>query len=84
MRVSVLALAAIGFGLFTVPVLASFFLRQHYGVGSFGRGAVVTLGAVAALVTIPFVGRYYDRLYRVDPAEGLPALRPRRCCRPRS
>ncbi len=71
LRVSFLALAAIGFGLFTVPVLASFFLRQHYGVGSFGRGLVATVGAVAALVTIPFVGRHYDRLYRVDPAGGL-------------
>ena len=32
-RASALALAAIGFGLFTVPVLASFFLREHYGLG---------------------------------------------------
>jgi ABC-type branched-subunit amino acid transport system ATPase component/predicted MFS family arabinose efflux permease len=68
LRASVVAFAAIGFGLFTVPLLASFFLRQHYGVGSFGRGLVVSLGALAALVTIPFVGRRYDGLYRVDPA----------------
>jgi ABC-type branched-subunit amino acid transport system ATPase component/predicted MFS family arabinose efflux permease len=68
LRASAVAFAAIGFGLFTVPLLASFFLRQHYGVGSFGRGLVVTLGALAALVTIPFVSRRYDGLYRVDPA----------------
>jgi ABC-type branched-subunit amino acid transport system ATPase component/predicted MFS family arabinose efflux permease len=68
LRTSVLAFGAIGFGLFTVPLLASFFLRQHFGVGSFGRGLVVTLGALAALVTIPFVGRRYDHLYRADPA----------------
>ena len=67
-RASVLALAAIGFGLFTAPVLASFFLREHYGLGAFGRAGVATVGGVAVLVTLPFVGRLYDRLYRVDPA----------------
>ncbi len=69
LRASIVAFAAIGFGLFSMPVLASFFLRQHYGVGSFGRGLSVTVGAVAALVAIPFAGRTYDRLYRADPTK---------------
>ena len=70
-RSSVLALAAIGFGLFSVPVLASFFLREHYRLGSFGRGGVLAAGAVLALVTIPFVSRQYDQRYRTDPAAAL-------------
>ena len=29
---------------------------------------MATVGGVAVLITLPFVGRHYDRLYRVDPA----------------
>ena len=70
-RTTILAFAAMGFGLFTVPVLANFFLEDQYGLDSFGRGAVTTVGGVAVLVTIPFVGRHYDQLYRRDPARAL-------------
>ncbi len=71
LRASIVAMAAIGFGLFSVPVLASFFLRQHYGVGSFGRGLSLTVGAVAALIALPFAGRAYDRLHRADPTRAV-------------
>jgi ABC-type branched-subunit amino acid transport system ATPase component len=60
-----------GFGLFTAPVLAALFLEQQYGLGSFGRGAVATVGGVAVLFVLPFVGRGYDRLYRRDPSKAL-------------
>jgi ABC-type branched-subunit amino acid transport system ATPase component/predicted MFS family arabinose efflux permease len=73
-RVTVLAFAAMGFGLFTVPVLANLFLEQEYGLGSFGRGVVATISGLFVLVTIPFVGKYYDALYRRDPARALRLL----------
>ena len=36
------AFAALGFGLFTVPVVGNIFLEEQYDLGSFGRGAVGT------------------------------------------
>jgi ABC-type branched-subunit amino acid transport system ATPase component/predicted MFS family arabinose efflux permease len=71
LRSTIVAFAAMGFGLFTAPVLASLFLEQQYGLGSFGRGAVATAGGVSVLVVLPFVGRAYDRLYRRDPSRAL-------------
>lgn len=70
-RNTIIAFAALGFGLFTVPVLANLFMRDRYDLGSFGRGAVTTAAGVAVLITIPFVGRYYDGLYRRDPSKAL-------------
>ena len=71
MRTMITAFAALGFGLFTVPVLSSLFLEEEYDLGSFGRGAVGTAGGIAVLLTLPFVGKIYDRLYRRDPAQAL-------------
>jgi ABC-type branched-subunit amino acid transport system ATPase component/predicted MFS family arabinose efflux permease len=71
LRTVIMAFAAMGFGLFTAPVLAALFLQQQYGLGSFGRGAVATVGGVAVLCALPFVGRGYDRLYRRDPSKAL-------------
>jgi ABC-type branched-subunit amino acid transport system ATPase component/predicted MFS family arabinose efflux permease len=71
LRTTIIAFAAMGFGLFTVPVLSNLFLEEEYDLGSFGRGAVATVGGVAVLCTLPFVGRYYDRLYRRDPSRAL-------------
>jgi ABC-type branched-subunit amino acid transport system ATPase component/predicted MFS family arabinose efflux permease len=67
----IVAFSAVGFGLFTVPVLTNLFLEDEYDLGSFGRGAVSTVGGVAILVVLPFVGRHYDRLYHEDPAKAL-------------
>jgi ABC-type branched-subunit amino acid transport system ATPase component/predicted MFS family arabinose efflux permease len=71
LRTTIIAFAAMGFGLFTVPVLSNLFLEDHYGLGSVGRGAVATVAGVAVLITLPFVGRYYDKLYRQDPSKAL-------------
>jgi len=73
-RMTIIAFAAMGFGLFTVPVLANLFMEEQYDLGSFGRGVVATVGGVAVLATIPFVGKYYDGLYRRDPARALRLL----------
>lgn len=71
LKTVVLAFAAMGFGLFTAPVLGNLYLEQHFGLGVFGRGVVGTVGGAAGLLVLPFVGRYYDRQFRHDPARAL-------------
>jgi ABC-type branched-subunit amino acid transport system ATPase component/predicted MFS family arabinose efflux permease len=70
-RLSIIAFSAMGFGLFTVPILANLFLEDQYGLGAFDRGLVGTCIGVGVLATLPFVGRYYDRLYHESPAKAL-------------
>lgn len=65
------AFASLGFGMFTVPILGSLFLEREYGLGSFGRGLVGTTSGIFVLAVAPFVGSYYDRLYRRDPSKAL-------------
>ena len=66
-----IAFSAIGFGLFTVPVLGNLYLKQRFGLDAFQRGIIGTFGTVGVLVALPLVGRYYDKLYRKDPARAL-------------
>jgi ABC-type branched-subunit amino acid transport system ATPase component/predicted MFS family arabinose efflux permease len=67
----IVAFAAIGFGLFTVPVLTNLFMEEEYGTKTFERGLLGTIGGIGVLVVLPFVGVAYDRLYRRDPARAL-------------
>ena len=71
LKAVIIAFAAIGFGLFTVPILGNLFMEDEYGLGSFGRGAVGTVSGVAVMLTVPFVGKFYDGQYRKDPAKAL-------------
>ena len=70
-KLVLIAFSAIGFGLFTVPVLGNLYLKQRFGLDAFQRGIIGTVGSVGVLVALPLVGRYYDRLYRRDPAKAL-------------
>jgi ABC-type branched-subunit amino acid transport system ATPase component/predicted MFS family arabinose efflux permease len=70
-KVCLFAFSALGFGLFTAPVLGNLFLQQEYGLNAFRRGLIGTIGSLGVLVVLPFVGRHYDRLYRRDPAQAL-------------
>jgi ABC-type branched-subunit amino acid transport system ATPase component/predicted MFS family arabinose efflux permease len=71
LKMCLIAFAAMGFGLFTAPVLGNLFLKQEYGLDAFRRGLIGTIGSVGVLIALPFVGRYYDRLYRRDPSQAL-------------
>lgn len=71
LRTVIVAFAAMGFGLFTAPVLANMFLERQHGLGTVGRGVVATVGGIAGLVVIPLVGRFYDVRFRDDPARAL-------------
>jgi ABC-type branched-subunit amino acid transport system ATPase component/predicted MFS family arabinose efflux permease len=63
--------AALGFGLFTGPVLQNLYLDRHFHLGTFGRGVVMTVTGFGVLVALPFVAKRYDVLYRRDPAAAL-------------
>ncbi len=71
MRMCLIAFSAMGFGLFTAPVLGNLFLQQQYGLDAFKRGLIGTIGSIGVLVALPFVGKLYDRLYHKDPAQAL-------------
>jgi ABC-type branched-subunit amino acid transport system ATPase component/predicted MFS family arabinose efflux permease len=73
-RSVLLAFAAMGFGLFTQPVLANLYLDRHFHLGSFGRGVVGTVTGAGVLVVLPFAARRYDALFRQDPARALRML----------
>ena len=70
-KTCLIAFSAIGFGLFTVPVLGNLYLKQQFHLDAFQRGVIGTIGSVGVLVALPLVGRYYDRLYRKNPARAL-------------
>lgn len=71
LRTVILAFAAMGFGLFTGPVLTNLFVEERYGLDALERGLLGTVGGVALIAVLPFVGRYYDRLYHRDPSRAL-------------
>jgi ABC-type branched-subunit amino acid transport system ATPase component/predicted MFS family arabinose efflux permease len=71
MKMVLVGFTAMGFALFTAPILGNLFLKQQYGLDAFRRGLVGTVASVGVLVALPFVGKYYDSLYRRDPAKAL-------------
>jgi len=62
---------AMGFALFTAPVLGNLFLKDQYGLDAFRRGVIGTIASLGVLVALPFVGRHFDTLYRRDPSRAL-------------
>jgi ABC-type branched-subunit amino acid transport system ATPase component/predicted MFS family arabinose efflux permease len=71
LRMVLVGFTAMGFALFTAPVLGNLFLKDQYGLDAFRRGLIGTFASLGVLVALPFVGRYYDGLYRRDPAKAL-------------
>ncbi|HEY2429442.1 MAG TPA: MFS transporter, partial [Acidimicrobiales bacterium] len=71
-RTVLVAFCALGFGLFSQGTLSSLYLDQHLHVTNvLDRGVILSLSGVAALPLLPFVGKYFDRTYRRDPARAL-------------
>ena len=71
LRTVLLGFAALGFGLFSRPVLTSLFLEDEYGLGPLGRGTLTTASGVGVIAIMPFVGRQFDRLYRQNPTRAM-------------
>jgi ABC-type branched-subunit amino acid transport system ATPase component/predicted MFS family arabinose efflux permease len=71
-RTSIAAFCALGFGLFSVGSLATLYLNDTlHATDVFERGLIISLSGVAALPFLPFVGSYFDRVYRKNPARAL-------------
>jgi ABC-type branched-subunit amino acid transport system ATPase component/predicted MFS family arabinose efflux permease len=71
-RTVLVAFCALGFGLFSIPELESLYLRNTLHVHDLlERGIILSLSGIAALPLLPFVGRYFDRVYRLNPAKAL-------------
>ncbi|WP_419927830.1 MFS transporter [Candidatus Poriferisocius sp.] len=71
LRAVLLGFAALGFGLFSRPVLTSLFLEDEYGLGPLGRGTLTTASGVGVIAIMPFVGRWFDRFYRQNPTRSM-------------
>lgn len=73
-KTCLVAFCAIGFSLFTLPVLGNLFLKQYFHQDAFRRGLIGTIGSLGVLLALPVLGRYYDRLYQRDPSKALGLL----------
>ncbi len=65
------AFAALGFGLFTGPVVAGIYLEDHFGVETLERGLLQSIGAVAVIAILPYTSRRYDATFRENPTKAL-------------
>lgn len=74
MKTSILAFSAIGFTLFSAGVLSNLWADDHFHMSTFQRGLWGSIGGVAILATLPFVGPWYDRLYHKDPSKAVALL----------
>jgi ABC-type branched-subunit amino acid transport system ATPase component/predicted MFS family arabinose efflux permease len=71
-RTVLVAFCALGFGLFSQGTLSSLYLDRYLHVHNvLSRGIILSLSGIGALPLLPIVGRYFDRLYRRNPARAL-------------
>jgi ABC-type branched-subunit amino acid transport system ATPase component/predicted MFS family arabinose efflux permease len=71
-RTVLVAFCALGFGLFSLGTLSSLYLdKQLHVTNVLDRGIILSLSGIGALPLLPVVGRYFDRVYRQDPAKAL-------------
>jgi ABC-type branched-subunit amino acid transport system ATPase component/predicted MFS family arabinose efflux permease len=71
-RTVLVGFCALGFGLFSQPALESLYLDNTLHVhNAIDRGLILSLSGILALPILPFIGRYFDKKYRVDPAKAL-------------
>jgi len=71
MKTVVVGFSALGFGLFTAPVLENLWLEDEFGLESFERGAWATTAGVFTVLALIYVGPKFDRLWRENPTRTL-------------
>ena len=67
----VVGFSALGFGLFTAPVLENLWLEDEFGLESFERGAWGTTAGLATVGALLYVGPKFDRMWRENPTRTL-------------
>ncbi|MCS5679914.1 MAG: MFS transporter, partial [Acidimicrobiales bacterium] len=67
----VVGFSALGFGLFTVPVLESLYLEERWNLDPLDRGVTITVGGIFAVFGLLYIGPKFDRLWREDPTRSL-------------
>ena len=70
-RHAMIAFAALGFGLFTGPILQGLYVEDQFNLDALERGLLGSLGGILALCVLPFAARGYDARFREDPAKAL-------------
>ena len=70
-RYVLIAFAALGFGLFTGPILQGLYVEDRFNLDALERGLLGSLGGLLALCVLPFAARGYDSRFREDPARAL-------------
>ena len=70
-RHAMLAFAALGFGLFTGPILQGLYVEDQFDLDALERGLLGSLGGLLALCVLPFAAKGYDARFRQDPAKAL-------------
>ena len=75
-RYVLIAFAALGFGLFTGPILQGLYVEERFDLDALERGLLGSLGGLLALCVLPFAARGYDARFRQGPGEGASAGRP--------
>jgi len=71
MKTVVIGFSALGFGLFTAPVLENLWLEDKFGLESFERGAWATTAGLFTVLALIYVGPKFDRLWRENPTRTL-------------
>jgi ABC-type branched-subunit amino acid transport system ATPase component/predicted MFS family arabinose efflux permease len=71
MKTVVVGFSALGFGLFTAPVLENLWLEDEFGLESFERGAWATTAGLFTVLALVYVGPKFDRLWRENPTRTL-------------
>ena len=74
-KTMLLAFAAIGFGLFTGPVLQNLYLEDHFGLEAFGRGVVGTVNGLGVLLRAAVHRQALRRAVPPRPGQGAAAAR---------
>jgi ABC-type branched-subunit amino acid transport system ATPase component/sugar phosphate permease len=62
------AIAALGFGLSGTSTIFGLVMERDFGLGSFGRATIISVGSIGGFVGIALGGRFADRSFREDPA----------------
>jgi len=70
-RSMTMGLVAIGFALFPLGSLASFFLEEEYGLSPMGRALATLPTGLLIVLFLPAIGRRFDQSFRVAPDRAL-------------